>query len=56
MAAELARALGGIQAGERQPLPPDSRRAARELLNLFIAHHLGKRLKSVDFMSQVGVD
>ncbi|HLL55472.1 MAG TPA: DNA repair protein RecO C-terminal domain-containing protein, partial [Myxococcaceae bacterium] len=54
--AELARALGDIQAGGRVPLPPESRRTARELLNGFIAHHLGKKLKSVDFMKQVGVD
>ena len=28
----------------------------RGLLNLFIAHHLGRKLKSVDFMEQVGTD
>lgn len=54
--AALARALAAIQRGERLPLSADDRRTARELLNGFIAHHLGKRLKSVDFMRQVGVD
>jgi DNA repair protein RecO (recombination protein O) len=45
-----------LQAGERTPLPAPERRAARELLNLFIAHQLGRPLKSVEFMAQVGVD
>jgi DNA repair protein RecO (recombination protein O) len=54
--AELAAALADIQAGGKVPMPPESRRTARELLNTFIAHHLGKKLKSVDFMKQVGVD
>ena len=53
---ELIRALAQIQEGEKLPLSPESRRTARDLLNGFIAHHLGKRLKSVDFMRQVGVD
>lgn len=48
--------LRRIQAGERLPLPTDVRAKARELLNLFIAHHLGRRLKSVDFMAQIGAD
>lgn len=52
----LAGSLAGIQAGARAPLPPEARARARALLNLFIAHHLGRRLKSVDFMAQVGVD
>jgi DNA repair protein RecO (recombination protein O) len=37
-------------------MPPATRRRAREVLNLFISHHLGRRLKSVDFMNQVGLD
>ena len=28
----------------------------RELLNIFIGHHLGRKLKSADFMEQVGTD
>nr|WP_284668767.1 hypothetical protein [Myxococcus sp. SDU36] len=48
----VARAPGGA----RTPLPPDLRARARGLLNVFIAHHLGRRLKSVDFMAQVGLD
>ena len=49
-------ALRALQAGQRTPLPADVRGKARELLNLFIAHHLGRRLNSVDFMTQVGLD
>jgi DNA repair protein RecO (recombination protein O) len=49
-------ALARLQAGERTPLPPLIRAQARQLLNVFIAHHLGRRLKSVDFMEQVGTD
>ncbi|HEY8207276.1 MAG TPA: DNA repair protein RecO [Myxococcaceae bacterium] len=49
-------ALRGLQEGKRTPLPAPERKAARELLNLFIAHQLGRPLKSVEFMVQVGVD
>jgi DNA repair protein RecO (recombination protein O) len=52
----VVQALAGLQAGERQPLPADIRARARELLNHFIAHHLGRKLNSVDFMLQVGTD
>lgn len=48
--------LARLQAGERRPLDEELRRRARELLNLFIEHHVGRRLKSVEFMEQVGVD
>jgi DNA repair protein RecO (recombination protein O) len=54
--ADVVGALARLQAGERTPLPPEVRARARELLNLFIAHHLGRKLKSVDFMEQVGTD
>ncbi len=53
---QVVEALARLQAGERTPLPPEVRARARELLSLFIAHHLGRRLKSVDFMEQVGTD
>ncbi|MEW5740699.1 MAG: DNA repair protein RecO [Myxococcota bacterium] len=53
---ELVDALARLQAGERTPLEPELRARARQLLNTFIAHHLGRRLKSVDFMEQVGTD
>jgi DNA repair protein RecO (recombination protein O) len=53
---QLMESLSALQSGDRNPLPAPARRAARELLNLFIAHHLGRRLKSVDFMVQVGLD
>jgi DNA repair protein RecO (recombination protein O) len=32
------------------------RKKARELLNSFIAHHVGRQLRSVAFMTQVGLD
>lgn len=53
---EVVDALARLQAGERTPLPAELRARSRELLNLFIAHHLGRRLKSVEFMEQVGTD
>ncbi|HZH04087.1 MAG TPA: DNA repair protein RecO [Myxococcaceae bacterium] len=52
----LVRALNGLQRGEREPMQPEARERARELLNLFIAHQLGRKLRSVDFMAQVGLD
>jgi DNA repair protein RecO (recombination protein O) len=52
----LVSSLVELQAGARQPWPPDERARGRELLNRFITHHLGRRLKSVDFMQQVGTD
>jgi DNA repair protein RecO (recombination protein O) len=53
---QVVDALARLQAGERTPLPADTRARARELLNVFIAHHLGRKLQSVDFMEQVGTD
>jgi DNA repair protein RecO (recombination protein O) len=52
----LAVSLSALQNGSTVALPAGTRKRARELLNLFIAHHLGRRLKSVDFMAQVGLD
>jgi DNA repair protein RecO (recombination protein O) len=37
-------------------MPADQRQRARELLNVFIAHQLGRRLRSVDFLNRVGLD
>ena len=54
--AAVVDALDRIQKGERKPLEADLRARARELLNVFIAHHLGRKLNSVDFMHQVGTD
>jgi DNA repair protein RecO (recombination protein O) len=54
--APVVDALARLQAGERTPLPAEVRKRAREVLNLFIAHHLGRQLKSVEFMEQVGTD
>lgn len=53
---DVVDALARLQAGERKPLAPELRARSRELLNLFIAHHLGRTLKSVEFMEQVGTD
>jgi DNA repair protein RecO (recombination protein O) len=54
--AVVIEALAALQAGQRVPFDLQIRARARELLNLFIEHHLGRRLKSVDFLNQVGVD
>ncbi|MDX2013489.1 MAG: DNA repair protein RecO [Myxococcaceae bacterium] len=53
---EVVDALARLQAGARTPMAADLRARARELLNVFIAHHLGRKLKSVEFMEQVGAD
>jgi DNA repair protein RecO (recombination protein O) len=53
---EVVDALARLQAGERTPLPPELRARSRELLNQFIAHHLGRQLKSAEFMAQMGTD
>ncbi|WP_225414589.1 DNA repair protein RecO [Stigmatella hybrida] len=54
--ATLLAGLRALQEGQRTPLAPELRAQARGILNVFIAHHLGRRLKSVDFMAQVGLD
>lgn len=53
---ELLQALRKLQEGARIPMPAEQRQRARELLNLFIEHQLGRKLKSVDFMAQLGLD
>ena len=53
---ELLSALAGLQAGQRTPLSAPVRAQARALLNAFISHHLGRALKGVDFLQQLGVD
>ena len=53
---QLLSGLRALQEGQRTPLPPELRARARGVLNVFISHHLGRRLKSVDFMAQVGLD
>ncbi len=53
---DVVDALARLQAGERKPMSPELRARSRELLNIFIAHHLGRKLKSVEFMEQVGTD
>jgi len=53
---EVVDALARLQAGERTPMAGELRAKARQLLNVFIAHHVGRKLKSVDFMEQVGAD
>jgi DNA repair protein RecO (recombination protein O) len=56
LAPDVARGLAELQRGARTPLSAPIRARGREVLNLFIAHQLGRRLKSVDFMAQVGTD
>ena len=53
---DVVESLAKLQAGARTPLAPELRARSRELLNFFIAHHLGRKLKSVEFMEQVGTD
>lgn len=52
----VVRALHELQQGSTVPMEGPTRARSRELLNVFIAHHLGRKLNSVDFMSQVGLD
>jgi DNA repair protein RecO (recombination protein O) len=56
MAPGLLQGLRALQEGQRTPLSPELRSRARTLLNAFLAHHIGRRLRSVDFMTQVGLD
>lgn len=56
VSSEVVEALARLQAGERTPMQPEVRARARQVLNVFIAHHLGRKLKAVDFMEQVGAD
>ncbi len=56
VAPELLEALAGLQAGQRTPLSAPLRARARGLLNVFISHHLGRALRGVDFLQQLGVD
>jgi DNA repair protein RecO (recombination protein O) len=53
---QLVRSICALQKGDRTPLPAGIRQRARELLNLFISHHLGRQLRSVEFMAQMGLD
>ncbi len=53
---ELVAGLLALQQGKREPMGAELRAAARHLLNLFIAHHLGRTLNSVAFMQQMGTD
>jgi DNA repair protein RecO (recombination protein O) len=54
---EASRALAALQREGELPEPPRHVRAeARALLSRFIAHHLGRSLKSLEFMRQVGIE
>ncbi len=53
---ELLEALAALQAGQRTPLSAPLRARARGLLNIFISHHLGRALRGVEFLQQLGVD
>lgn len=56
VAPSVVESLARLQAGDRTPLQAHVRAVARQLLNTFIAHHVGRKLKSVEFMEQVGAD
>jgi DNA repair protein RecO (recombination protein O) len=56
VAPELLEALAGLQEGQKTPLSAPVRAQARGLLNAFISHHLGRALRGVDFLRQLGVD
>jgi DNA repair protein RecO (recombination protein O) len=56
VAPALLEALAGLQAGHRTPLGAPMRAQARGLLNAFISYHLGRALRGVDFLQQLGVD
>jgi len=56
VAPELLQALATLQTGQRTPLGASMRAQARGLLNAFISHHLGRALKGVEFLQQLGVD
>ena len=56
LTAALREALLRIQQGERLPLDAAMRAQARAVLNGYLEHHLGRRLKSADFMAQIGMD
>jgi DNA repair protein RecO (recombination protein O) len=49
-------ALRALQDGVRDPLATEPRREARRHLERFIAHHLGKPLKTVEFMRSLGIE
>lgn len=54
---EAARLLAALQREpQRGELPRHVRAEARAILTRFIAHHLGKRPRSLDFMREVGVE
>lgn len=59
LAPAAADALRVLQSGgltTAAALPPVPLENARNALRAFIAHHVGRRLRSVEFMSQVGAD
>ncbi|MBI5545543.1 MAG: DNA repair protein RecO [Deltaproteobacteria bacterium] len=60
VSAEASRLLAALQrpvAGAAEAAPPGHVRAeARALLSRFVSHHLGRRLKSLEFMRQVGIE
>jgi DNA repair protein RecO (recombination protein O) len=56
VAPELLQALAALQAGQDMPLAAGLQAQTRGLLNAFIAHHLGRKLRSVDVLQQLGVD
>ena len=53
---DIMQGLRAVQQGAVPSWSDSARRRAQQLLNLFVAHHVGRPLKSVAFMAQVGAD
>ena len=53
---DASQALLALQHGERTPTASWVRREARSHLERFVAHHLGKPLRSAQFMRELGLD
>jgi DNA repair protein RecO (recombination protein O) len=57
VSAEASLTLAALQRRGPLPQPPGHVRAeARAILSRFVSHHLGRSLKSLEFMRQVGIE
>lgn len=53
---ETAEGLRQLQEGNRAPLATEPRREGRRHLERFVAHHVGKPLKTAEFMRSLGLE
>jgi DNA repair protein RecO (recombination protein O) len=53
---EVVALLAALQKGTPHSEEPRLRATATKLLDGFLSHHLGRRLKSMDFLTQLGLD